>query len=56
MSTDYIQNRLRQLLDRNLKPGTDKQRVLQFLEAQHIAHSEYLPELQRIYADIGLFR
>ena len=26
---------------------------MQFLEAQHIAHSEYLPELQRIYAEIG---
>ena len=56
MYTDHIQNRLRQLLDRNPKPGTDKQRVLQFLEAQHMAHSEYLPELQRIYADSGLLR
>jgi len=44
---------VQRLLDRNLKPGTDKERVLQFLDTQHIAHSEYLPELQRIYADIG---
>jgi hypothetical protein len=37
------------LLDRNLQPGTDKDVVIQFLDSQHIAHSEYVQEVRKIF-------
>ena len=37
----------------NLHVGSDKSEVIHFLNAQHIAHSEYVPEFRRIDAGIN---
>lgn len=47
-------------IHQSLPPGTDKSRVIEFLNAQLIAHSAYDPDLQKIWAEIpkssiGLF-
>jgi hypothetical protein len=41
------------LINRNLQPGARPDDVIAFLNAQHIAHSGYIPESKKIYADIG---
>lgn len=40
-------------VSKNLHVGSDKSEVIQFLAAQRIAHSEYVPEFRRIYAGIS---
>src|SRR6202030_2710722 len=36
----------------NLNRGSNKASVLRFLDSQHIRHSDYLPEYNRIYDEI----
>jgi hypothetical protein len=44
--------KLDRLIGQNLPPGTDKARVLEFLDSNHIGHSEYLSDYRRIDANI----
>jgi|SRR5579859_4494042 len=51
---------LNRLISQTLPAGTDESKVIAFLDAHHISHSEYSPELGRIFAYVpksyvGLF-
>lgn len=51
---------LDRLISQNLPAGTDQSMVIAFLNARHISHSEYSPELRKIFAHVpksyvGLF-
>jgi hypothetical protein len=44
---------VRATIAQNLPLGSSPEAVIYFLDAQHIPHSGYVPDIRRIYAEIG---